>query len=169
MNIYGEYVRRSIDENGDIELTFKIHNYRDKEVSKELEKEVIYKIGLTVAKSKRTLEQNALMWELIHEINDARGTNRANDDFDIYIEALQRAGVKTEYIAALPETEETLKKQFRAIQYCNSFEHKGRTFNQYRVFVGSSKMDKAEMTLLLDTVMDMASEVGVAPRISDYE
>ena len=40
MNIYGEYVRRSIDENGDIELTFKIHNYRDKEISKELEKEV---------------------------------------------------------------------------------------------------------------------------------
>lgn len=117
MNIYGEYVRRSIDENGDIELTFKIHNYRDKEISKELEKEVIYKIGLTVAKSKRTLEQNALMWELIHEINNARGTNRANDDFDIYLEALQRAGVKTEYIAALPETEETLKKQFRAIQY----------------------------------------------------
>lgn len=104
MNIYGEYVRRAIDENGDIELTFKIHNYRDKEISKELEKEVIYKIGLTVAKSKRTLEQNALMWELIHEINNARGTNRANDDFDIYLEALQRAGVKTEYIAALPET-----------------------------------------------------------------
>lgn len=81
----------------------------------------------------------------------------------------QLEGVKTEYIAALPETEDTLKKQFRAIQYCNSFEHKGRTFNQYRVFVGSSKMDKAEMALLLDTVMDMASEVGIAPRISDYE
>lgn len=169
MNIYGEYVRRAIDENGDIELTFKIHNYRDKEVSKELEKEVIYKIGLTVAKSKRTLEQNALMWELIHEINDARGTNRANDDFDIYIEALQRAGIKTEYIAALPETEEMLKKQFRAVKYINSFEHKGKTFNQYRVYLGSSKMDKTEMKLLLDTVLDMASEVGVEPRVNIYE
>ena len=169
MNIYGEYVRRAIDENGDIELTFKIHNYRDKEISKELEKEVIYKIGLTVAKSKRTLEQNALMWELIHEINIARGTNRANDDFDIYIEALQRAGVKTEYIAALPETEEMLKKQFRAVKYINSFEHKGKTFNQYRVYLGSSKMDKTEMKLLLDTVLDMASEVGVEPRVNIYE
>lgn len=169
MNVYGEYVRRVTNEDGDIEITFKIHNYRDKEACKEIEKEQIYKIGLTPAKSKRTLEQNALMWELIHEINIARGTNRANDDWDIYLEALQRAGVKTEYIASLPEAEELLKKQFRAIQYINSFEHKGKTFNQYRVYVGSSKMDKSEMKLLLDTVLDMASEVGVEPRVSEFD
>lgn len=169
MNVYGEYVRRVTDENGDIEVTFKIHNYRDKEVTKELEKDKTYKIGLNIVKSKRTLEQNALMWELIHEINIARGTKRANDDWDIYLEALQRAGIKTEYIAALPETEEMLKKQFRAVKYINSFEHKGKTFNQYRVYLGSSKMDKAEMKLLLDTVLDMASEVGVEPRVNIYE
>ncbi len=169
MNIYGDYVRRTTDENGDTEITFKIHNYRDKEVIKELEKDKPYKIGLTIAKSQRTLEQNALMWELIHEINIARGTERANDDWDIYIEALQRAGAKSEYVATLPEAENLLKKQFRAIQKTNSFEYNGRKFNSYRVFIGSSQMDTKEMKKLLDTVLDMASEVGVEPRIGLFE
>lgn len=169
MNIYGDYVRRTTDENGDTEITFKIHNYRDKESAKELEKETIYKIGLTPAKAKRTLEQNALMWELIHEINIARGTERANDDWDIYIEALIRAGAKSEYIASLPEAEGLLRKQFRAIKKMNSFEHNGKTFNSYRVFIGSSQMDTKEMGKLLETVLDMASEVGVEPRTGLFE
>lgn len=109
------------------------------------------------------------MWELIHEINIARGTERANDDWDIYIEALQRAGAKSEYIASLPEAEDLLKKQFRAIKKMNSFEHNGRIFNSYRVFIGSSQMNTKEMKQLLETVLDMASEVGVEPRTGQFE
>lgn len=169
MNIYGDYIRRTTDENGDTEITFKIHNYRDKQAAKDLEKEQIYKIGLTPAKSKRSLEQNALMWELIHEINIARGTERANDDWDIYIEALQRAGAKSEFVACLPEAEGLLRQQFRAIQKTNSFEHNGHVFNSYRVFIGSSQMNVSEMKQLLDTVLDMASEVGVEPRTGLFE
>lgn len=108
------------------------------------------------------------MWAIIHEINVARGTERATDDWNIYIEALERAGAKYEYVAVLPDAEELLSQQFRAIKYMNSFEHNGRTFNSYKVFYGSSKMDTKEMTMLLETVLDMATEQGIALKETDF-
>ncbi len=168
MNFTANYLKRVVNEDGDTEVTFKISNYRDKEVIKELQKDVPYRISCNVIKSKRSLEQNALMWKIIHEINVARGTERATDDWDIYIEALERAGAKYEYIAFLPEAEELLKQQFRAIKLMNSFEHNGRTFNSYKVFYGSSKMNKEEMKLLLETVLDMAAEMDIYPKETEF-
>lgn len=161
MNFTANYLKKVTNEEGNTEITFVINNYRDKEVIKELEKDVPYRIGCNVIKSKRSIEQNKLMWALIHEINVARGTERATDDMNIYIEALERAGAKYEYLAVLPGSEAILKEQFRAIKQMNSFEHNGRTFNSYKVFYGSSKMDTKEMTTLLETVLDMAAEIGV--------
>ena len=43
----------------------------------------------------------------------------------------------------------------------NTFEHNGKTFNQYKVFYGSSKMNTKEMTKLIDTVMQMARELDI--------
>lgn len=168
MNFTANYLKRVVNEDGDTEVTFKISNYRDKEVIKELQKDVPYRISCNVIKSKRSLEQNALMWKIIHEINVARGTERATDDWNIYIEALERAGAKYEYLAILPEAEELLKDQFRAIKLMNSFEHNGKTFNSYKVFYGSSKMNTKEMTLLLETVMDMAAEMGIYPKETEF-
>ena len=168
MNFTANYLKRVVNEDGDTEVTFKISNYRDKEIIKELQKDVLYRINCNVVKSKRTIEQNKLMWALIHEINVARGTERATDDWDIYIEALERAGAKYEYMAVLPEAEGLLKENFRAVQYMNSFEHKGRTFNSYKVFYGSSKMNTKEMTMLLETVLDMAAEMDIYPKETEF-
>lgn len=167
MNITGEYLRQVTSEEGDKEITFLVRNYKDKEEIKKFTKEKSYRININAIKSKRSIEQNALMWSLIHEISVARGTQRANDDWDIYLEALERAGAKYEYIAVLPEAEQLLKESFRAVKLMNQFEHNNRTFNQYKVYYGSSKMDTKEMTLLLETVLDMASEVGIYP--TDYQ
>ncbi len=168
MNFTANYLKRVVNEDGDTEVTFKISNYRDKEVIKELQKDVPYRISCNVIKSKRSLEQNALMWKIIHEINVARGTERATDEWNIYIEALERAGAKYEYLAVLPEAEKLLKEQFRAIKLMNSFEHNGRTFNSYKVFYGSSKMNTKEMTLLLETVLDMAAEMDIYPKETEF-
>lgn len=42
MDINGEYIRKIINEDGDVELTIKVSNYRDKELIKELSKETPY-------------------------------------------------------------------------------------------------------------------------------
>lgn len=168
MNFTANYVKKVTNEDGNTEITFVINNYRDREIIKGLEKDALYRISCNVAKSKRTIEQNKLMWALIHEINVARGTERSTDDWDIYIEALERAGAKYEYIAGLPGTEELLKEQFRAIKKMNSFEHNGRTFDSYKVFYGSSKMDTKEMTMLLETVLDMAAELDIKLKETEF-
>lgn len=168
MNINGEYLKAVTNEESDKEVTFLVRNYKDKEQIKDLEKEKPYRISLNIIKSKRSIEQNALMWSLIHEISKARGTERANDDWDIYLEALERAGAKYEYIAVLPEAERLLKENFRAVKLMNQFEHNNRLFNQYKVYYGSSKMNTKEMTLLLETVLDMASEVGIYATTNEF-
>ena len=168
MNFTANYLKRVVNEDGDTEVTFKISNYRDKEIIKELQKDVPYRIDCNVIKSKRSIEQNKLLWKMLHEINVARGTERATDDWNIYIEALERAGAKYEYIAVLPEAEKLLKDQFRAIKLMNSFEHNGRTFNSYKVFYGSSKMNTKEMTMLLETVLDMAAEMDIYPKETEF-
>lgn len=168
MNITCEYLKSVTNEESDKEITFLVRNYKDKEQIKDLEKEKPYRISLNLIKSKRSIEQNALLWSLIHEISVARGTERANDDWDIYLEALERAGAKFEYIAVLPEAERLLKESFRAVKLMNQFEHNNRLFNQYKVYYGSSKMNIKEMTLLLETVLDMASEVGIYATTNEF-
>lgn len=161
-NITGKFLKRTKTEDGYTELTLLIENYQNQEIIKELEKDIDYRIQFSVVKSKRTLEQNKFMWKIIHEIAVERGTERASeDDWDIYLEALERSGAKYEYIAALPQVEEILKEQFRAVKKLNSIEMNGKTFNTYKVYYGSSKMDTKEMSLLLETIKDMAAEEGI--------
>lgn len=163
MKIVGQYLKRVTNEDGYSEVTFLVKNFRNQELIKELEKDKDYRMELNIVKSKRSIEQNNLLWQLIHEISQQVNGTLANDsdDWEIYIQALERAGAKFEYIAVLPEAEKLLKEQFRAIKLMNSFEHNGRTFNSYKVYYGSSKFDSKEMTLLINTVLDMAAEVGI--------
>lgn len=163
MKIVGQPLRRLINEEGYTEITFLVKNYRNQQEVKTLEKDKDYRIELEVVKSKRTLEQNRKFWAIVHDISKAINGSRANDDDDwnIYINILERTGAKFEYIAVLPEAEKILKDQFRAVKLMNSFEHKGRTFNSYKVFYGQSKFNTKEMTLLIETALDMAAKCGI--------
>lgn len=157
----GEYTRKSINEDGDVELTFTVKNYVDKEIIKGFEKSVLYRFKTTEVKAKRTIEQNKYMWAIIHEIAEVDNGERAtaDDDWCVYIEALERANAKFEYIAIKPEAIPLLQEHFRAVKELNRFTtEKGIEMAQCKVFYGSSKMDISEMAKLLDTVLDMASE-----------
>lgn len=168
MKVIGKVNKRVINEDGNLELTLEINNLYHQEQIKELKKDVDYRIEIEEVKSTRSIYQNNLMWKIIHDIAIARGGDRASeDDWNIYLEALERTGAKFEYIAVLPQAEDILKKQFRAIKLMNTFEHKGKTFNQYKVYYGSSKLNTKEMSLLLEMVKDIAVENGVD--ISIYE
>lgn len=115
-----------------------------------------YSISIDTKQDSRTLRQNRYMWKLIHEIGIAQ-SGRPDDDLEIYCQALEKANVKFEMVAVLPECEPFLKKQFRAVQLVDNI---GK-FNLYKVFVGSSQMNKKEMSVLIDTLLDMAYEVDL--------
>ena len=163
MKIVAKHLKRVINEDGYTELTLVVENRRNQELIKELETGKEYRVELNEVKARRTIEQNKLMWAVIHDIALQLYGARAdsNSDWEIYLMALERAGAKYEYIAVLPQAEPILKEQFRAIKKTNSFEHKGKTFNSYKVYYGSSVMNTKEMTLLLETVLDIANEVGI--------
>lgn len=160
MKLVGNYSRIGKNINDEIEITFTIRaNY--KYLLEELDKQTLYSIAVSKAKDKRTEQQNKYLWALIGEIDKARNGDRSNDDFEIYIEALMRAGAKFTHLLVEPEAESLLRDKFRAIQFVRQIRKGNRVFNDYKCFYGSSKMDKKEMADLIDTVLDMASECGL--------
>ena len=163
MKLVAKPIKRVINEDNHTEITLLIENLHNQELVKELDKGKDYRIELNIVKEKRTIEQNKLMWKLIHDISIATNGELAStdDDWNIYCNALESAGAKFEYIACLPNAEHLLRETHRAVRYINSFEHHNRTYNQYKVYSGSSKMNTKEMNLLIEHLKMMAEEVGV--------
>lgn len=160
MKLVGNYSRIGKNENDETEITFTIRaNY--KYLLAELNKETLYSINVSKAKDKRTEQQNRYLWALIGEIDKARNGDRSNDDWEIYLEALVRAGAKFTHLLVEPEAESLLRDRFRAIQFVRQIRKGNKVFNDYKCFYGSSKMDKKEMADLIDTLLDMASECGL--------
>lgn len=157
------YLKKVRNEDGRTEITLEVSSPQDDLIIEQLEKGVLYRLKFDQVKSKRTLEQNAYIWAMIHDISLSRNGALATseDDWQIYLEALEKAQAKFEYVACLPEAYPLLETQFRASKIMNEFEHNGKTFVQAKVFYGSSKMDVKEMAKLLDTVIIMAQEEGV--------
>lgn len=164
MEINAYYTRMLKTEDGDAEITFTVKGMYSINQLSELVKGTLYRARLTEVKSKRSIKQNSLLWELIHEISIKRNGERAtsDDDWDVYLEALEKANAKFEYIAIKPEAVPLLKEHFRAVKELNRFTtEKGVEMVQCRVYYGSSKMDIKEMGKLLDTVLDIASELDI--------
>lgn len=159
IRLIGNFMRSVINENNEVEITFTVRN-NYKHLIKELDKKELYSIKIDKARNKRTEQQNKYMWALIGEIDKARNGYRSNDDFDIYIEALIRSGAKFTHLLVEPtkEARELLTEQFRAIQFVRRIKIENKIVDDYKCFYGSSKMNTKEMTNLIETVLDMASE-----------
>lgn len=162
-----QYARKQTTEEGRVELVFTLANYADNLISAELEKDTLYRLQLTKVKSKRSLEQNALMWSTIHEIAIAESGEKAttDDEWNIYLQCLMKAGAKNEVVAVRKEALPMLAETFRAYHVMSEFESpNGWQMVQVRVFYGSSKMDAGEMAKLLDVVIDRAVVNGIELR-----
>lgn len=150
-----------LDINGNGIVSLIVSNYRQIQELKQLDGEKNYAVEIKEVKTKRSLEQNRLLWKLLGEIDKVINGGRSDDVMNIYTLALEKANAKYEYIGALPQAEEMLKQNFRAIKFIKKIDLNGVEGNMYKCFIGSSKMDTKEMTLLIDTVMDMAEQVGI--------
>ena len=113
-------------------------------------------------KSKRSLEQNKLLWLLIHKI--AKETYQ--DDMDVYCTALERADALSDYVITAIDMESSLRKSFRGVKFIRMQEVNGKDCFVYKVYLGSSKMTTKEMTELLEIVYQMCAELGI-PTMDD--
>ena len=131
----------------------------------KLDMEKFYVCELKEPKDQRSLRQNRLLWKLIHRIAKETG----HDDMDIYCTALERADALSDYVITATDMEEPLRKQFRGVRFIRKQEVNGKECNIYKVYLGSSKMNKKEMGELLDIVYQICSELKIATMEDLYE
>jgi hypothetical protein len=141
-------------------LTLKIDFFRHLEMLKELDPNKSYSIEIKEIKSNRSLEQNRLLWLLIHEI-DKEMNGSSHDEMSIYTMLLERSSAKFDYIGALEVTEPMLKANFRHVQRIKEIDLNGKQGFMYKCFLGSSKMNTKEMKQLIDCALDVAGELGL--------
>lgn len=121
-----------------------------------------YVVEIKEPKSKRSLESNKLLWSLIHKI--AKATYQ--DDMDVYCTALERADALSDYVITATDMESALRKSFRGVKFIRMQEVNNKDCYVYKVFLGSSKMNVAEMNELLEIVFQMCGELGI-PTMED--
>ena len=131
-----------------------------KEIVPELLKmdmDKLYIVDIKEPKSKRSLEQNKLLWSLIHLI--AKETYQ--DDMDVYCSLLERADALSDYVITATDIEDSLRKSFRGVKFIRKQDVNGKDCNVYKVYLGSSKMSVEEMNELLEIVFQVCYELGI--------
>ena len=116
-------------------------------------------------KPKRSLEQNKLLWKLIHRI--AKETYQ--DDEDVYCAVLERADALSDYVITATDMGEALRKTFRGVKFVRMQVVNGKDCYVYKVYFGSSKMNTSEMNELIEITMQVCAELGIDTREEWYE
>ena len=131
----------------------------------KLDMDKTYICEIKEPKSKRSLEQNKLLWKLIHRI--AKETYQSDED--VYCAVLERADALSDYVITAVDMEEALRKSFRGVKFIRMQEVNGKDCFVYKVYLGSSKMNTAEMNELIEITMQICGELGIDTREEWYE
>ena len=105
-------------------------------------------------RAKRTLTQNAYYWVLVNELANCLRKSKEEVHFDLLRDYSQVALV-------------TLKSNVDIKGYIRYYEFERETiisnvkFNIYKVYKGSSEMDKKEFSILLDGLIQEAKQQGI--------
>ncbi len=125
----------------------------------EIDVDKEYMLEMREVRSKRTIQQNKYMWALIREI--ANNETIKQNEAEIYSLALEEADAKYIYLLGVPEVEDELRKNFRAVRVVRNTVENGKEFIVYKCFIGTSKMDTKEMTRVLEIIIAWAKELGI--------
>lgn len=153
-------------DSGDIELTLSVLpecKYAIKQIAKDMRsKDSDFTATIDVKKSKRSLDQNSLMWALLTIYANAQGGGRRGSvqPEEIYMQMLSKYGI-AEFIMTVPEAEEALKNAFRVVLRVDTRIYNGREMAVFKCYYGSSTYDTAQMSQLIDGIFDELSRIGI--------
>ena len=131
----------------------------------KLDMDKLYTIEIREPKSKRSIKQNKMLWQLIHAI----AKKQHQDDMEVYCALLERADALSDYIITAYDMEDELRKCFRGVRFVRKQEVNGKECNIYKVYIGSSKMNTKEMTELLDITLQLCGELEIPTLGWEYE
>lgn len=141
---------------GDVIVSFAIENYSQQQLVNQL-KEQKYSLEIKQYYDKRSLEQNRMLWHNLQIISEELG----QDIMKTYCDLLERADAKSDFVITAFEMSEQLRKSFRGVRFIKMQEVNGKDCYIYKVYLGSSKMDKKEMSQLLEISFDLLAELGI--------
>lgn len=114
-------------------------------------------------RANRSLDQNNMFWALATKIAlETAGSKQKEAVEDAYCNLLEEANVQSEYLLALPETEESLRKTFRVVRNRGEREFKGKKMVVYQYWPGSSKFNTEEMNELIEIALNRCADLGIA-------
>lgn len=111
-------------------------------------------------KEKRTLTQNAYMWSLINEIANKM---RLSKD-ETYLKMIKDY---SQSMLVTIRADIDVSKFFKYYDFEREAQISGVDFKIYKVYEGSSQMDKNEFRVLLDGVIQEAQQLGICTLTPD--
>lgn len=105
-------------------------------------------------KEKRTLSQNAYMWSLINEIANKMRMQKE----DVYLNMIKDY---SQSMLVTIRADIDVSKFFKYYEFEREAKINGVEFKIYKVYEGSSQMDKNEFRVLLDGVIQEAEQLGI--------
>lgn len=113
-------------------------------------------------KEKRTERQNRYLWELLTLCVEKETGRKNKDDIDnLYMRMLEYTGAKVDYMLIIEEALERLKNEVRLVIPLGKVKEGNKEFLKVKMVYGSSKLDTKEMGLLIDNLLDYASNLGI--------
>jgi len=166
--IVAEQIRYSVNEDGDVELTFTIKGYNNKRIAQKMVAGLKGKKIEVKAKEHRTqrsIEQNDMFWALVGKISDhVNGSHREPDMLRTYGWILKQANIKRDYVRILEQAKHILEDNFRAVIEVPDSRRKepnGSETVGFWVYHGSSTFNTKEMSDLIDNALDICTEQGI--------
>ena len=154
------------DSDGNLIVTLSVpreHRYSARMAVEEQKKVEALQVEVKPYKSKRSLEQNRMLWALLGKLGEATsGNTRKSTTEEWYIQILEESNVKCEFLMGLPESEKTLKEMFRVVTKVETRESNGKEVVVFKCCKGSSHFNTKEMTDLIETVLDKLAELGIS-------
>ena len=114
-----------------------------------------YSLEIKEYREKRSLDANAYMWALIGKMAEVLRTDKDS----IYLLMLKRYG--QQFVAKIPnDAVEMFKRQYPYVEEHEKLAPEERA-QYFRVYLGSSNYNTAEMSVLIDGVVEECKELGI--------
>lgn len=107
-------------------------------------------------KKKRSLNANAYAWQLITKIGDVLRLSKEDVYFDMLKSYGQGGAISVEERFA-----DNFKRTWKYHESLGKSQLKGRTFEHFRFWVGSSEYSTEEMAILIDGIVQEAKQLKI--------
>lgn len=139
-------------------------SYAAKTTIDELKNSEIITVDAKKHHDSRTNRQNRMLWSLMTQISLVVNHSKRKEDVEnIYADLLEKANIIYIDLPVIEESAWVLREQFRLVikKQEKSTDKKGKKYQWYRCYVGSSSFDTKEMNQLLDIALDRCTELGI--------